>query len=482
MLPQYDDPVEDEGVTLDESGRFTGEAERKLEELRKRIQGVPTKSLFEDLNSSGKMSSDYYTQEEMVQFKKPKKKKSLRKKEKLDLDALEAEAISAGLGVGDLGSRGDGKIQSAKEEQERSEAQKRSNAYQSAYAKAEEASKALRQEHFSMAPRDEDENPVFGDDDEDLNKSLEQARKLALKEQKEASGPQAVASLAITASSKSADTQTPSTGETQEDKVVFTEMEEFVWGLQLDEEAHKPEGEDVFMDEDEIPKSSDDQERTDDTGGWTEVKDADEAERLVNDEKEEIVPDETIHEVAVGKGLSGALQLLKERGTLKETVEWGGRNMDKKKSKLVGIYENDGSKEIRIERTDEFGRIMTPKEAFRMISHKFHGKGPGKMKQEKRMKQYQEELKLKQMKNSDTPSQSMERMREAQARLKTPYLVLSGHVKPGQTSDPRSGFATVEDLPGGLTPMLGDRKVEHFLGIKRKADSSSMGPPKKPKT
>lgn len=29
-----------------------------------------------------------------------------------------------------------------------------------------------------------------------------------------------------------------------------------------------------------------------------------------------------------------------------------------------------------------------------------------------------------------------------------------------QTSDPKSGFATVEkDLPGGLTPMLGDRKV-----------------------
>lgn len=74
---------------------------------------------------------------------------------------------------------------------------------------------------------------------------------------------------------------------------------------------------------------------------------------------------------------------------------------------------------------------VTPKEAFRMLSHKFHGKGPGKMKQEKRMKQYQEELKLKQMKNSDTPSLSVERMREAQAQLKTPYLVLSGHVKPG---------------------------------------------------
>lgn len=78
---------------------------------------------------------------------------------------------------------------------------------------------------------------------------------------------------------------------------------------------------------------------------------------------------------------------------------------------------------------------LTPKEAFRVLSHKFHGKGPGKMKQEKRMKQYHEELKLKQMKSSDTPSHSVERMRETQARLQTPYLVLSGHVKPGYVFD-----------------------------------------------
>lgn len=74
---------------------------------------------------------------------------------------------------------------------------------------------------------------------------------------------------------------------------------------------------------------------------------------------------------------------------------------------------------------------LTPKEAFRLLSHKFHGKGPGKMKQEKRMRQYQEELKIKQMKNADTPSLSVSRMREAQAKLKAPYLVLSGNVKPG---------------------------------------------------
>ncbi|KAL1814258.1 hypothetical protein ACET3Z_024323 [Daucus carota] len=485
MLPQYDDPVADEGVTLDAAGRFGGEAKKKLDELRRRIEGVSAASHFEDLDSSAKTSSDYYTHEEMLRFKKPKKKKSLRKKDKLDLDALEAEAVSSGLGVNDLGSRSNGTRQALKEEQEKSEAEKRSSAFQSAYAKAAEASNALRPERRATSqPMEEDDDTVFGDDDDDLRKSLERARKLALEKQAESapSGPQAIAIIASSTATKSgADNENPLSGDPQENKVVFTEMEEFVWGLQLGEEAHKPEGEDVFMEEDEAPEASVGEKKAED-GGWTEMQDTAKDEIPSKDKQEDIALDETIHEVAVGKGLSGALNLLKDRGALKESVEWGGRNMDKKKSKLVGISDNDGKKEIRIERTDEYGRILTPKEAFRLISHKFHGKGPGKMKQEKRMRQYQEELKVKKMKNSDTPSLSVERMREAQAQLKTPYLVLSGNVKPGQTSDPRSGFATVEkDLPGGLTPMLGDRKVEHFLGIKRKSDPGDMGPPKRPK-
>ncbi|KAL0000085.1 hypothetical protein SO802_019687 [Lithocarpus litseifolius] len=143
-------------------------------------------------------------------------------------------------------------------------------------------------------------------------------------------------------------------------------------------EARKPENEDVFMQEDEDPRASD-EEVKDEAGGWTEVKDvskdehpADEdKEEPADEDKEEIVPDEAIHEVAVGKGLSGVLKLLKDRGTLKESIEWGGRNMDKKKSKLVRIVDDDEpkeprssalvdfKKEIRIERTDEFGRIAT---------------------------------------------------------------------------------------------------------------------------
>ncbi|CAL1377636.1 unnamed protein product [Linum trigynum] len=502
MLPQYDEP-EDEGLTLDGRGHFSGEAEKKLEELRRRLQGGSTNNRTEDLNSSGRISSDYYTQDEMVQFKKPKKKKSLRKKDKLDINALEAEAISTGLGTGDLGSRSDSR-RKAREEQERSEAENRNAAYQLALAKAEEASKALRLGQTVSAVADEEANDMGMDEDEDdyLHKSVERARKLALKKQEKALvGPEAIARLATTIkNSMTADEQNPATEESQEGKVVFTEIEEFVWGLQLDEDAHKADAEDVFNDEDDAAVATHEHMEVK-AGGLPEVNETVKDEDTTMEDAKEVAPDEIIHEVPVGRGLSGVLKLLHERGSLKESIDWGGRNMDKKKSKLVGIVDtddakdkdkdkeknkdkdNDRFKDLRIERRDEFGRIMTPKEAFRKISHTFHGKAPGKMKQEKRMKQYQEEQKLKQMKNSDTPSLSVERMREAQAQLQTPYLVLSGHVRPGQTSDPRSGFATVEkEFPGGLTPMLGDKKVEHFLGIKRKPEHRDDSAPKKPRT
>jgi U4/U6.U5 tri-snRNP-associated protein 1 len=202
-------------------------------QLRRRIDGASVTSRFEDLTSTGKVSSDYYTSEEMLKFQKPKKKKSLRKKDKLDLEALEAEARSAGLGSGDRGSRADGKRQAQKEEHERSEAEKRNNAFQSAYMKADEASKALRMEQTLTVQKEveEEEEVVFGDDDDDLHKSLQRARKVALKMKDETpSGPQAIALLASTSKNADADN-----GESQDNKVVFTEMEEFVWGLQLDE-------------------------------------------------------------------------------------------------------------------------------------------------------------------------------------------------------------------------------------------------------
>ena len=53
--------------------------------------------------------------------------------------------------------------------------------------------------------------------------------------------------------------------------------------------------------------------------------------------------------------------------------------------------EKDGYKpEVRLQYVDDSGRSMNAKEAFRQLSHRFHGKGSGKKKTEKRQKKIEE--------------------------------------------------------------------------------------------
>ncbi|CAH8288826.1 unnamed protein product [Schistosoma intercalatum] len=59
--------------------------------------------------------------------------------------------------------------------------------------------------------------------------------------------------------------------------------------------------------------------------------------------------------------------------------------------------------DIKLEYVDELGRDLSAKEAFRQLSHKFHGKGSGKNKTQNRMKKINEEFLLKASTSSDTP-------------------------------------------------------------------------------
>jgi hypothetical protein len=52
----------------------------------------------------------------------------------------------------------------------------------------------------------------------------------------------------------------------------------------------------------------------------------------------------------------------------------------------------------------------------------------------------------------------MSHLPQIQKQAATPYVVLSGTIKPGQSRDAASGFATVdrmEEGPGAPTPVLG---------------------------
>mmetsp|Transcript_12645 Transcript_12645/g.20461 ORF Transcript_12645/g.20461 Transcript_12645/m.20461 type:complete len:234 (-) Transcript_12645:494-1195(-) len=152
-----------------------------------------------------------------------------------------------------------------------------------------------------------------------------------------------------------------------------------------------------------------------------------------------------------GKGLAATLALLKDTGKLNENEMWDGRTNDKKPMALQRVVEAtelssgefDGHKfDFRLDKFDEFGRKMTPKEAFRELCHRFHGIEPGKAKKEKRLKAFQEEVKAKKMSEGDTPLNSMAKMKLVQQMQASPYVVLSGTIHAGQTSDPLSRYAT----------------------------------------
>ena len=59
---------------------------------------------------------------------------------------------------------------------------------------------------------------------------------------------------------------------------------------------------------------------------------------------------------------------------------------------LNDFKEKDNYKpNVKLEYIDDSGRLLNEKEAFRYLSHKFHGKGPGKNKIEKRLKKSEQE-------------------------------------------------------------------------------------------
>lgn len=93
--------------------------------------------------------------------------------------------------------------------------------------------------------------------------------------------------------------------------------------------------------------------------------------------------------------------------------------------------------EVELKYHDEFGREMTPKEAWKSLSHRFHGKTSGRMKTEKRLKKIEEERKAKAMLAGDTPLGMGAAFQKRQEKTGQAHMVLSvgnrGSVQKKQT-------------------------------------------------
>ena len=95
-----------------------------------------------------------------------------------------------------------------------------------------------------------------------------------------------------------------------------------------------------------------------------------------------------------------------DRMSAREREEYARRENTKRDQEearqLAAKFNEQYKPDVQLKYIDEFGRQMNQKEAFKHLSHQFHGKGSGKMKTEKRLKKIEEEKKREAMSALDS--------------------------------------------------------------------------------
>lgn len=453
VLSKYDEEIDGEkkkSFRLSTGGYVEGERERELQAIRETLHNQAQSLQMPALM----IASEYYTPEEMVGFKKTKRRvKKIRKKEKLSLpDELRLDDTRSS----DFGSRarGRGRKQEAHEEGD--------GAVEGSSTTIEVPQQSDDIRMADMEISDEEDfvtpEPAVIEEDEaeqELQKQLEKQRKLRQRQLLKDSGEKVAEQVKGLGNGGENDEDDPD----RKNNIVFNATSEFcrtlgdipTYGLS----GNREDREDImdFEQEAERDGAGGSDSETDENVGWS----------MVNLDEEQKQPDFTTasttildEEPIVNSGLAAALLLCKNKGLLDTQMQKIARvrapkgalpndnyciedkmTIDDKYSRreeyrgfTQDFKEKDSYRpDVKIEYVDESGRKLTPKEAFRQLSHRFHGKGSGKMKTERRMKKLEEEALLKKMSSSDTPLGTVALLQEKQKSQKTPYIVLSGSGK-----------------------------------------------------
>lgn len=450
VLSKYDEEIDGEkkkSFRLNTGGFADGERERELQaikdSLRNQAQSLEMPALT--------IASEYYTPQEMVGFKKTKRRvKKIRKKEK----QTTAELLPDDTRSSDFGSRTRGR--GRKQVDEDSEEIKTEES--SMPENIPQMSDDVRMAEMDISDEEDftPPEPAALEEDEaeqELQKQLEKQRKLRQKQLLKDSGEKVAEQVKVLGNGVN------DNDPEKRNNIVFNATSEFcrtlgdipTYGLS----GNREDQEDImdFEQEEEKADAGDSDSEMDENVGWSTVNlDEEQKQPDFSTASATILDEEPI----VNSGLAAALLLCKNKGLLDTQMQKVARvrapkgalpndnyciedkmGFDDKYSRreeyrgfTQDFKEKDGYKpDVKIEYVDESGRKLTPKEAFRQLSHRFHGKGSGKMKTERRMKKLEEEALLKKMSSSDTPLGTVALLQEKQKSQKTPYIVLSGSGK-----------------------------------------------------
>ncbi|XP_023650878.1 U4/U6.U5 tri-snRNP-associated protein 1 [Paramormyrops kingsleyae] len=457
VLSKYDEEIEGEkkkSFRLTAGGHADGERERELQAIRETLRSQAQSLQLPALT----IASEFYTPQEMATFKKTKRRVKVRKKEKpLKAD----EVLTDDTRSTDFGSRTRGRGRRQVEEETLEASEENVDAVPDARNDVLQKSDDTRLEDMDIS-EDEDFGAPRGkvnlEEDEaelELQKQLEKQRRLKQNQLMQDSGEKVAEQVKQLQGATEGEEEDPD----QKNNIVFNATSEFcrtlgdipTYGLS----GNREDREEImdFEQEEEREGGGGSESEMDENVGWS----------MVNLDEEQQQPDfstasTTIldEEPIINSGLSAALLLCKNKGLLDTQMQKVARVRAPKpvlhnenyciEDKMIiddkysrreeyrGFTQEFKEKEsyrpdVKIEYVDESGRKLTPKEAFRQLSHRFHGKGSGKMKTEKRMKKLEEEALLKKMSSSDTPLGTVALLQEKQKSQKTPYIVLSGSGK-----------------------------------------------------
>ncbi|KNE57165.1 hypothetical protein, variant [Allomyces macrogynus ATCC 38327] len=283
-------------------------------------------------------------------------------------------------------------------------------------------------------------------DDEDLQSVLAAAR---LRNQKTAKALPTMEEIAEDLASHATPPPLGAEGDDGAAALVFDETSEFVRGLNttglLDEIEVKeePVSPRVARDGEDGDVMMQDERDVADADGDVSVKD-----EPVDDGEEDKWRNPIEDEPALNKGLGAAMELFRKRGALEDASEeqkirereseaqrkWELDNFttkDKSKAALRKRTETmaerlkDYKPNVNLEYYDAQGRQLSTKEAYKELSHKFHGRTSGKNKQEKVQRKEDERRRMMQMTSGDASASLASAMLERQKLVGAPGILLT---------------------------------------------------------
>ncbi|MCJ1230358.1 hypothetical protein MMC12_007031 [Toensbergia leucococca] len=99
---------------------------------------------------------------------------------------------------------------------------------------------------------------------------------------------------------------------------------------------------------------------------------------------------------------SGKLDRMSARDR-EDYARWENKQRDQQESKqMADIFNREYKPDVQLKYVDEFGRSMNQQEAFKHLSHQFHGKGSGKQKTEKHLKKIEDDKRREAMSTLDS--------------------------------------------------------------------------------